>query len=376
MNHQEMPMTSSTAASPAAPTAWGPAQRFAAYALHCGAGIEGIGRIEREVDPLRANEVRVRIGAVALNHRDLMFADGRSGSGGRLTIPASDAAGTVIAIGPDVTSLAVGDRVVSSFFPDWLDGPATDAVTARALGGTLDGVLAEQVVLPETAWVSTPAQLSDVEAATLSCAGVTAWHALFGIEPLPAQSTVALLGTGGVSIWALQLAKAAGHRVAITSSDDAKLRRARTLGADVTLNYRTTPQWGSELRRLNGGHGVDRVLDVGGPETIAESITALRTGGSVVVIGRMSGNSPARINPADLFLGNKRLVGLMVGSRGMAAALARFVEKEALHPVIDKVFGFAQVHEAYRHLAAAQHFGKVVIDLDTDAGPRRKLRPS
>lgn len=361
-------MTPSAAAPTSTPSSPHVVTRSAAYAVRRGGGIDGIGRIERDISPPRGRDVLVRIGAVALNHRDLMFADGRSGTGGPLTVLASDAAGTVVAVGPDVTSLAVGDRVVSSFFPDWLSGPATDAGIARALGGTLDGVLAEQAVLPEMAWVPAPGHLNDIEAATLSCAGVTAWHALFGIEPLPPNSTVALLGTGGVSIWALQLAKAAGHRVMITSSDDAKLLRARELGADVTLNYRSVPQWGTELRRLNNGQGVDRVLDVGGPETITESIAALRTGGIVAVIGRVSGASPARLNPADLFLGSKRLVGLMVGSREMAVALARFVERANLHPVVDQVFGFGQVQEACRHLAAAQHLGKIVIDVGGDRG--------
>lgn len=368
-------MTSSTAIAPPAslPASVAP---VAVYQLRRGAGIDGIQHTERYLPSPRGNEVRVRIGAVALNHRDLMFADSRSGSGEHLVIPASDAAGKVTAIGPEVTSLAIGDRVVSSFFPDWQAGPATEASTARALGGTLDGVLAEYVVLPETAWVPAPAHLGDVEAATLGCAGVTAWHALFGIEPLPPGATVALLGTGGVSIWALQLAKAAGHRVMITSSDDAKLARARELGADATVNYRRTPKWGAELRRLNGGRGVDRVLDVGGPETLAESIVALRTGGSVAVIGRVTGSALARIDPADLFLGSKRLIGLMVGSRSMAAELARFVEGKALRPVIDRVFGFDQVREAYRHLSTAQHFGKVVIDLGGGTAPRHAQRSS
>lgn len=346
----ETPMTSST--------------RINAYQLRRGAGIDGISRTERELPALRGKEVQVRIGAVSLNHRDLMFADSRFGASEHHVVPASDAAGTVVAVGPEVSAFAIGDRVVSSFFPDWLAGPATDADTARALGGTLDGVLAEQVVLPETAWVMAPAHLDDVEAATLSCAGVTAWHALFGIEPLAPGATVALLGTGGVSVWALQLAKAAGHRVLITSSDDAKLARARELGADATLNYRRTPQWGAELRRLNGDQGVDRVLDVGGPETLAQSIAALRTGGTVAVIGRVTGPALAQLDPAELFQRSKRLVGLMVGSRAMAGDLARFVEERALRPVIDRVFPFAEAREAYRYLAAAQHFGKVAIDLN------------
>ena len=260
---------------------------------------------------------------------------------------------------------AVGDRVVSTFFPDWLAGPMHEDVAARALGGSMDGVLAQEVVLPARAWVRMPAHLDYIEAATLTCAGVTAWHALFGLEPLPPGATVALLGTGGVSIWALQLAKAAGLRAIVTSSDDAKLARARELGADATLNYRSTPQWGAALRELaDDGRGVDRVLDVGGPDTIAQSIAALRSGGSVAVIGRLTGTEPAKFDPVELFAGAKRLAGLMVGSRAMSDELARFVERTRLEPVIDRVFGFDEARAAYAYLERAAHFGKVVIRVD------------
>ena len=220
-----------------------------------------------------------------------------------------------------------------------------------------------EVVLPDSAWVTTPDHLDYVEAATIPCAGVTAWHALFGLDPLPPGATVALLGTGGVSIWALQLAKAAGLRVLITSSDDAKLEHAKELGADGTLNYRRTPQWGEALYHL-AGHGVDRVIDLGGPDTITQSLTAVRTGGSVAVIGRLSGSAPATFDPAVLFGGGKRLLGLMVGSRALATEMAAFVQRSGIHPVIDRVFPFEEAAEAYRYLDAGQHLGKVVIVVD------------
>lgn len=338
-------------------------ETFRSYAIQRGDGIDGLRLHDTARLPLGVGEIRVRMKAVALNHRDLMVAQGTSGMPGRTIVPASDGAGEVIEVGAGVSSLRVGDRVISTFFPDWHDGPASDDTSAQALGGSMDGVLAEEVVLPADAWVPMPANLGYIEAATLTCAGVTAWHALFGLDPLRSDATVALLGTGGVSIWALQLAKAAGLRVIITSSDDGKLGKASTLGADATVNYRTTPAWGAAIRTLAGGHGVDRVLDVGGPDTLGQSISALRTGGSIAIIGRLTGTAPAQFDPAALFGGSKRLVGLMVGSRAMTNALARFVEDRDLHPVIDKVFPFEQAREAFSYLDGAQHLGKVVISI-------------
>jgi NADPH:quinone reductase-like Zn-dependent oxidoreductase len=334
---------------------------FRQYTIRRGDGIDRLGWHRQPRRPLADHEVRVRIRGVALNYRDLMLARGASGVPGRTTVPASDGAGDVIEVGAAVADLRVGDRVVSTFYPDWSAGPMTDAVSARALGGSMDGVLAEEVVLPAGAWVPLPPLLDYLEAATLTCAGVTAWHGLFGLEPLPPGGTVALLGTGGVSTWALQLAKAAGLRAIVTSSDDAKLARVRELGADATVNYRTTPEWGAAIRDLADGRGVDRVLDVGGPDTIAQSIRAVRTGGTVAVIGRLTGSAPAQFDPAELFAGAKRLAGLMVGSRAMTADLARFVDTHKLRPVIDRAFAFDDARAAYDYLAQAQHLGKVVI---------------
>ncbi|KFL37257.1 zinc-dependent alcohol dehydrogenase family protein [Arenimonas donghaensis] len=348
--------------SPLAPHT--PPATYSAYTLGRGAGPDALRLEQRQSLPLGPDEVRVRVRAVALNHRDLMFADGRVGSGGPAIVPGSDAAGEVLEVGSAVREFQPGDAVISSFFPHWLSGPANPEVTAGALGGSLDGVLAEQRVLPASAWVPAPANLTPVEAATLPCAGLTAWHALFGLDPLPPGATVALLGTGGVSIWALQLAKAAGLRVLVTSSDDTKLARVRALGADATVNYRQHPEWGSGLRDLAGEQGVARVLDVGGPDTLAQSIDAVKPGGSVAVIGRLAGAEPARIDPAELFLGGKRLIGLMVGSRAMARDLVRFVEQANIHPVIDRVFSYADAAAAYAYLAGSQHLGKVVIRLD------------
>lgn len=334
------------------------------YAIRRGEGIDGLALRESVAAPLGALEVRVRMKAVALNQRDLMIANGLSGVPGRTIVPASDGAGEVIEVGADVTNIRIGDRVITTFFPDWIGGAPSEATVARGLGGSMEGVLAEEVVLPESTWVSMPAHLSYIESATLTCAGVTAWHALFGLDPLRPGATIALLGTGGVSIWALQLAKAAGLRVIITSSDEGKLERARQLGADATVNYRTTPEWGVAVRELTAGNGVDRVLDIGGADTVEQSIAALRMGGSVAIIGRLTGSEPARFDPVALYGGGKKLVGLMVGSRTMTSDLARFVEDKQLHPVIDRVFPFEQARAAYTYLGAAGHLGKVVIAID------------
>lgn len=331
------------------------------YGLVRGGGIDGLVLRSRPASAPSAGEVRVRMRAVSLNYRDLMVAHGQSGARDRVIVPGSDGAGEVLAVGAGVTEFKPGDRVISSFYPDWQSGPASDAVLERALGGSMDGVLAEDVVLPAGAWVRMPGNLGYVEAATLSCAGVTAWNALFCVEALPAGATVALLGTGGVSLWALRLARAAGHRVIVTSSDDDKLLRVRGLGADATVNYRRHPDWGEEILRLTAGVGVDRVLDIGGPDTVAQSITALRTGGSVAIIGRLTGMAPAQFDPAALFGGAKRLLGLTVGSRALTDDLARFVEQRRIRPVIDQVFPFEQAREAYARLASARHLGKVVI---------------
>lgn len=340
---------------------------YRAYSIRRGAGIGGLTVLPRTRRELAGNEVRVRMHAVSLNYRDLMVTRGQSGALEQSFVPASDGAGEVIAVGPEVREFKVGDRVVSSFFPDWLAGAPNDSATSRALGGTLDGVLAEEVVLPESGWVKMPAHLDYVEAATLSCAGVTAWNALFCVAPLVPGDSVLLLGTGGVSIWALQLAKASGMKVLITSSDDGKLEKARALGADETINYRHMPEWENEVIRLTQGRGVDRVLEVGGPDTFSRSIASARMGATVSVIGRLSGTAGIQFDPSAIFGGAKRMAGVLIGSRAMLMDLVRFIELHDIHPVIDKVFDFDHAPQAYAYLEAAQHFGKVVVRVTQNA---------
>ncbi len=336
-----------------------------AYQIQAGADIAGLTRIQTEPRAPGPREVRVRMRAVSLNFRDLMVARGQYlAASNDPVVPASDGAGEVVEVGHEVRRFAPGDRVVTSFFPQWIEGDPTPENTALSLGAVVEGVLAEEIVLDEQALVSMPEHLDFAEAATLPCAAVTAWNALFVATGLRPGHSVLLQGTGGVSIWALQLARAAGLRTIVTSSSDAKLARARDLGADATINYRSTPDWQDEALRVTGGRGVDLVLDVGGEDTLARSLAAVRFGGTVAVIGGLGGLGGAAISPLALIGGGKRVVGIYVGSRRSAEDLYRLVAQTGLRPLVDRVFPFAQAREAYRHLADAQHMGKVVIDVD------------
>jgi len=274
-------------------------------------------------------------------------------------VPGSDGAGDVVEAGSAVTRFKVGDRVTTCFFPDWIEGRQTPQKIAGALGGGAAGTLAEEIILDERSLVRSPPHLGYAEAATLTCAGVTAWRALFVAGQLRPGETVALLGTGGVSIWALQLAKAAGARVIITSSSDAKLAQARALGADGLINYATNPEWSNEVRRLTDG-GADVVLEVGGEKTIGQSLAAVRMAGTIVIIGAVSGSGGA-IVPRQLITGGLRVQGVYVGSREMHEELARFVESAGITPVVDRTFALADAPEAYRYFEAGKHFGKVAL---------------
>jgi len=330
------------------------------YQLHRGRGLEGLERVTLTRRPLQPHEVRLRVHAASLNYRDLILARGGSLERPPL-VPLSDGAGEVLEVGSAVTGVAPGDRVTAAFYPDWLEGLPTEAGTALGLGGGGAGWLTQELVLPGHALIKLPVHFSYREGATLTCAGTAAWNALFEAGSLKPGGTVLLQGTGGVSLWALQLARAAGLRVIITSSDDAKLDFARTLGADATINYRTHPEWSVEARRLSGGEGVDLVVEVGGRGTLTQSLRSVRMAGAVAVVGGVSGFG-GELEPWALIDGAIRLLGVLVGSRAMTERLARFVELHRIRPVIDRTFGFDQVPEAYAYLESAQHLGKVVID--------------
>jgi NADPH:quinone reductase-like Zn-dependent oxidoreductase len=307
--------------------------------------------------------VLVRIRAASLNYRDLLIATGRYLRGATYPlVPLSDGAGEIAAIGAGVTSFRVGDRVTTSFFAGWVDGPQTPERAATALGGAVDGVLAESVVLPAHGVVRTPAHMTDAEAATLPCAALTAWHALFeGVDPLRPGQTVLLEGTGGVSIFGLQLAKLGGARVIITSSQDEKLARAKALGADATINYRADVEWQERVRELTGGRGVDHVLEVGGKDTLDRAFQALCFGGQLHLIGGVSGFS------TDLPLGrmsqsNARVRRIFVGSVSMFDAMNRALSLHKVRPVIDRTFRFDEARSALEHMQTGSHFGKLVLE--------------
>jgi NADPH:quinone reductase-like Zn-dependent oxidoreductase len=339
-----------------------------AYRLHRGHGPAGLERIDTQRPTLQhPDDVLVRVRAVALNQRDLWLAESADAQAeGEARTPCSDGMGEVVAIGAAVTRLKVGDRVAASFYPRWVDGPPTPEKTTGALGGRGPGMLAEFVCLPEAAWFHVPASLDDAQAATLPCAGVAAWNALFEAGAAKAGDTVLLIGTGGVSTWALQLAHAAGLYAIVLSSSDAKLQGARALGADATLNRLATPDWAPAVRALAGGRGVDLVVDTGGRDTLARSLAALRPGGTVAVVGGLSGWR-GEIDADALVDGALRLQGVLVGSRTMAQGLVRFAEHTGIQPVIDRRYPFTQAREAYDHLARGTHVGKVVIEIHPPA---------
>lgn len=308
------------------------------------------------------HEVRVRMHAASLNYRDLLVAQGRMGTGER-RVPLSDGAGEVVEVGSAVTRFACGDRVIPTFYPHWLDGPPIGAAVSESLGGNVDGVLSEHFLAHEDALIRAPASLSWAESATIACAGVTAWHALFGTNPMRAGEQVLIQGTGGVSTWALQLAVAAGLRATVLSGRDDKLERARVLGAVHAINYATDPDWDNRVRELTDG-GVDRVLDIGGADTISRAIRSTRHGGTVATIGGVSGGFALSIEPFALI--GRSLTGILVGSRAMAEALVSFVDAKGVVPLIDSVVPFDRAPAAYARLESERPLGKVVIDISCE----------
>ena len=326
-----------------------------------GAGIEALAKVERP-DPKPAHrQVLVKVSACSLNFRDLGIVRGTYRMPVRdNVVPLSDGAGEVVELGAGVTRVKVGDKVAGCFFQRWPGGEPPPDVQAGALGGSVDGMLSEYALLEEEGVVKIPAHLSLEEGACLPCAGVTVWHAMMEHAKLASGQTVLLQGTGGVSIFGLQLAHAAGAQVIITSSSDDKLTRAKKLGARLGINYKTTPDWEKAAMEFTGGRGVDHVVEVGGAGTLARSFAAIRVGGKISMIGGLSGPA-TELNPG-LILGRRANVqGISVGSTQMFEAMNRAIAANAIKPVIDKVFGFDDVQAAYKHMASGAHFGKIVI---------------
>jgi NADPH:quinone reductase-like Zn-dependent oxidoreductase len=306
-------------------------------------------------------QVLVRLRAASLNYRDLMTAEGTYNPRQKLPlIPCSDGAGEVVAVGAGVTRVAVGDRVCSTLPQRWIAGEPTRERVRSTLGGPFDGVLAEQAVLAEDGVVTAPAHLTDEEAATLPCAAVTAWNALVTEGRLAPGDTVLVQGTGGVSLFALQIARLLGARVIVTSSSDEKLERARALGADHGINYRTVADWGAQAKELTGGRGVDHVVEVGGAGTLEQSLRAVRFGGRISLIGVLAGGK-AEIPLALIFMQKVSVQGIMVGDRDSFEAMNRAFQLHQLKPVVDSTFPFAEARAAFDHLKSGRHFGKICV---------------
>ena len=324
-------------------------------------GIENLKLVDRDLPQPGPGEVLVRLKAASLNYRDYMVVKGLYNPKlKRPMVPLSDGAGVVEAIGPRVTRFQVGERVAACFMQKWTEGAVTREKAASALGGAIDGVLREFAVFSEDGLVSAPQSLTDEEVATLPCAAVTAWHALFEkIPPVPGES-VLIQGTGGVSLFALQFAKAAGLRTIVTSSSDAKLARVRTLGANETINYKDNPRWEEEARNLTNGVGVDRVIEVGGSDTMPKSLRAVRMEGTVAVIGALSGADP-NVSPVPILMNTTRVQGIFVGSRAMFKRMIRAIEFHHIQPVIDRVFAWTDVRQALEYMQKQQHFGKICL---------------
>jgi NADPH:quinone reductase-like Zn-dependent oxidoreductase len=335
-----------------------------AWAVPVGAsGANDLRRVELPDRAPGPGQVTVRVRAVSINYRDLLVAAGRYFGPplSRDLVPMSDGAGEVVAIGEGVSRFRIGDRVATVFFQRPLDGPPGSP--PLALGSPLDGVLCEHVTLHEDGLVSIPHALSYEEAACFPCAGVTAWHALFCAgKPIKSGDTVLILGTGGVSIFALLFARAAGARVIATSSTDDKLDRITRLGASEAINYRRTPDWDKEVTRITGGRGVDCVVEVGGSGTFARSMQALARGGKVCLIGFLAGRE-GDTSPYPLMYKAGNLHGIFVGDRAMFEEMNRSVSVNRIRPVVDKIFPFDEAIDAYHHHASGSFVGKVVITI-------------
>lgn len=334
-----------------------------AWEINSSGGIDALAQATRPTPTPGPHDIVVRVHAVSLNYRDLLHVLGYVDTDRWPLVPCSDGAGEVVAVGSHVARFRTGDRVAGTFFQRWDAGGITQDVMESALGGRLPGMLAQHVCLHENGAVSIPPGWSYVQAATLPCAALTAWHALVAKGRLAAGETVLVLGTGGVSLFALQIAKMHGARVILTSSSDDKIARARALGADETINYRQHPDWEARVLELTGGRGVDHVIELGGAGTLQKSIASVRTGGHVWLIGVLTGFE-AKVDPLPILFKSVDVQGIYVGSREMFEAMNRAFAANGLTPVIDRTFPFREAREAFHCMQAAGHFGKLVVTVE------------
>jgi NADPH:quinone reductase-like Zn-dependent oxidoreductase len=326
------------------------------------AGLDQLKQVEwPDTPPPRSGEITVRLRASSLNFHDLAVVTGKLPTqDGR--IPLSDAAGDIVAIGGDVTALAIGDLVVSLFFPDWLEGDPETGALSQVPGDGINGYAREFVTVPHSWFTNAPIGYSAAQAATLTCAGLTAWRALVVNGNLKAGQSVLVMGSGGVSVFALQFAKAFGARVIATSSNDAKLERLSALGADELINYRSDPKWGKKVLELTEGNGVDHVVEVGGSGTLGQSVIAAKNGGHIALVGVLAGYG-GPINTALIMSKQVCIQGLTVGSRTHQLDMINAIDANNIVPVIDRHFPFEALSDAFRYQESGGHFGKIVIDI-------------
>jgi NADPH:quinone reductase-like Zn-dependent oxidoreductase len=332
-----------------------------AFEIRDGFGIEHLTMADKPEPVPATGQALVKMRAFSLNYRDLMVVTGTYNPRMKLPrVPFSDGAGEVVAVGPAVTRVKPGDRVTPIFMQKWIDGEPDVEKGKSALGGAIDGLLAEYVVFDQEGLVHIPEHLSYEEAATLPCAAVTAWHALVVEGQIKPGDTVLTQGTGGVSIFATQFAHMAGARIIVTSSSDQKIERARKLGAWEGINYKETPDWDKRAAELTGGAGVDHVVELGGAGTINRSLRAVRLGGRISVIGALAGGA-GDVSTVSILMKNIRVQGIFVGSRAMFEDMNRAISFHKMQPFVDRVFRFDEAREALRHMESASHFAKICL---------------
>jgi NADPH:quinone reductase-like Zn-dependent oxidoreductase len=330
-------------------------------------GLDGIVMVRRALSRLEPSQVRVRVRAASLNHRDLQVARGYLAGQSKLPlVPLSDCAGEVVEVGSDVKRFKIGDRVAAAPLPEWVTGPFGSTMLASALGGAVDGVLGEYFSCDQRALVAIPDWFSFEEAATLPCAALTAWNALFEQSDLKPGQTVLVQGSGGVSIFALQFAVSAGAQVIATSCSDLKLERLRELGATHLVNYRRQPDWSRAVLELTDGAGADHVIELGGAGTLDQSIKATAVGGCISVIGVLTGAS-GTFDTLPILKKTLRLQGIVVGSVEMFERMVGTIENLDIKPVIDRTFDMPDIVAALKYLESGRHVGKVVVRVSDSA---------
>lgn len=326
-------------------------------------GISGLSLQQVPEPEMKPDEILVRIRAVSLNYRDLVILDGayRKQQKQKNLIPASDAAGEVVDVGADVSGFKVGERVVPLFFSEWMSGSPDQMTIKSDWGRDRDGMLCEFKTFKPHQVTKIPSSLSDPEAAALPCAGLTAWNAVIASGQVRQGDIVLTQGTGGVSLFALQFAKAAGAQVIITSSSDQKLEKARQLGADYTINYKTTKDWGQAALDISHGAGVDHIVELGGTQTLKQALIAIRPGGTISMIGVLSGATFGDVLLPFIVSRNVRLQGITVGNADQMASMCTMISDQKIEPVIDRKFELAETQRAFEHIKSGKHFGKVCI---------------